>query len=241
MRYYKFPVADGKIRATFAAELHVLSMFPEDEASIRQARYVLRDEHTRVQKLGVKEFVPSELSQVVMRGFDGKVTRRATSALVALAMVGLDDIGETMSLRRASAVVSEYSNSDHGTKFFRRSETGLDISRKALTGDRKSIETIFRGHRSVAHILAAEAALTDKQKTGSGFTSNASSDQHFLSTVLYFQKRLSKAENFDNWNMWWIEIDPISEGAKLPEPWLPNRESIDKILEPWIAAGKPIG
>ena len=82
--------------------------------------------------------------------------------------------------------------------------------------------------------------MTDNEKPGTNLTSNASSDLHILSTVLWFQERLSRAENFEDWNMWWIELEPRSEKAKLPDPWLPKRESFDRILKPWIDAGKPI-
>lgn len=230
MRTYRLPVIDGKIRATFAAELDVLSMFPDDEASIRQAQFILQDENARLQKLGAEGFVPSELSQVVMHSIDRSVTRRATSTLVALAMVGLEDIGERMSLRRAAAVVSEYSNSDHGTTFFQRTELGIATSSKALQGNQKSIEGLFRRHRAVAHILAARAAMSDHQKPESGFTGKSQTDLHFLATVLHLQNQLSKARNFEDWNMWWIELEPNAEVAHLPEPWLPKRETIDKLL-----------
>ena len=109
--------------------------FPEDEASIRQAQIILRDEHKRLQKLGANEFAPSKLSQVVMHSIDGKVTRRATATLVALAMVALNEMGEPMSLLRAASVVSEYSNSDHGTELFRRTET--EKKRFAKSFDRR--------------------------------------------------------------------------------------------------------
>ncbi|MBT8423691.1 MAG: hypothetical protein KJO67_01850 [Silicimonas sp.] len=222
-------------------ELEVLSMFPEDEVSLRQAQHILKDEHQRLQRLGAEEFVPSKLAQIVMHGFDKSVTSRATATLVALAMIGLDDIGEKMSLRRAAAVVSEYSNSDHGTTFFRRTGSEIKISKKALVGDSSDIAKNFRKHRAVAHILAAKAALSDHQKLGKDLISSSLVDQHFLSTVLYFQKRLSQVRNFADWNMWWIEVEPNSEIAKLPEPWLPKQETISNILEPWEMAGKPIG
>ena len=62
LRRYVFPVIDGRITETFAAELHASSMFPEDEDSIRQARLILRDEQKRPEKLGASESEPAELS-----------------------------------------------------------------------------------------------------------------------------------------------------------------------------------
>jgi hypothetical protein len=213
--------------------LNAHAALPEDDESRRQAYLLLGDELARCRSAGADGYEPTWLSAKVLENLYHKYPRRFLTGLIAIAMVALDNAGQRMSLEKASEVVSEFSATTGSAQFLRWQGQAWQKNEKKLTYEKKSLQQIFREYRSVAHICAAEVILADFAKPHHPFETTPEVAEHFLLTALHYQRRLSAASNFSEWNLWHIIASPPPETDGI-ELLLPSDELLEWLLRPWL-------
>ncbi len=221
------------VRPNASLELRINAALPQSDGSLDQALAIIELEKIRWETLGPDEYEPSWLAQTVMSALHRKIGRKTIAGLTALAMASLDNAGERMSLRMAAAVVSEFANSITGLQFVAWKGKVLEEGIKPLVGDEATIEKIFREYRSVAHICAAEVASADYLDFAHPFEVRPEADACFISTALYYQHRMRKAENFDRWALKEIRFSPPYAPDHYP-PLLATEQLIENLIGPWL-------
>ena len=231
----EFFVSDREchIRETARIELEALCYFPNDAESFEQALNLIAHELSRWKSIGPDDYRPTELARTVLTSLENRTGRVTLCGLVALAMCGLDNAGQSMSLERAARVVEAFTNSIGKMEFVHWDDGSWRRSQKALIGDFQTIKRVFREYRSVAHICAARVTAADYLEERAPFEVNQIADTCFLSTVLYYQERLRKVSNFDDWNLWEIRCSAPIELRDVP-PLTATEDLTMALFRPWL-------
>ncbi len=240
LREYHLSDRAGYLRPWFRAELLALSYYPEDWASFEQAQLLVQHEHSRFLQSAPANYQPTPLVNSILTTISKTEAQRTTCGLVAIALLGLKNAGESVSLRRAANVVSEYGNSVKGLEHYFRSNGVIKTNVRPVTGDVSTVESTFRKYRSVAHICGAAVASAEYFEIPKAIVDTPEADACFLSTVMFFQQELAAARNFKNWNLWHIRADPPFEYKDYPHL-IPNASVIKALFDPWIERGRPSG
>lgn len=150
------PLVDekGKIREDAAWQVLAHGFFPDDEASIPQAVWLMKDERRRFVELGEETYIPSLLAQTVVHRVEKRAVQMALSGYVALAMIFLRVRNRRVSVNGAAEAVARM-KPDHGHfRFAFEMPDGSLVERNGIS-DPAKIRAAFRQFASVAHIHAA--------------------------------------------------------------------------------------
>lgn len=221
------------VRTNACLELRINAAIPKDDGSLDQALAILALEKARWEARGTEIYEPSWLARTVLDALHRQIGRKTVAGLTALAMTCLDNAGKRMSLRSAAEVVAEYANSISGLQFIAWKGGAYEESVKPLVGDEATIKKIFREYRSVAHICAAEIAAADYLDFGLPFETKPEADACFISTAIYYQLRLQKAENSAQWGLRKIRFSPPYSIEDYP-PLIANEQLVQNLIGPWL-------
>ena len=132
------------VRDNAFLELDAYGVYPEDEPSREQALLLISHEAERASKFGHENHVPSRLVETVLNDIKRAQGRRFTCGMVALAMCALDNAGKSMSLEKASEVVTEYNNCADKAPFMFWRKSGWLESEIILNGYVEDVKKAFR-------------------------------------------------------------------------------------------------
>lgn len=226
MRQFDISSGNGLIRPTVRTEIEAICHFPNDDRAVRQACYLIHDEY-RSFLSHPDGFEISELSDAVVKRLQARSTQLHTCGVVALAMCHLGSNGQLLSIEKAAKIASEQANAQVKTPFSFWSHEGWKNRPVQITGDLASIKKVFRKLRPVAHICAARVACGEHIHLRGIFQPFDESDACFISTIRYYQSRLSEYHNYKTWNAWHLDnVALIDESVFLPL--LPSEETLSE-------------
>lgn len=150
------PLVDekGEIREDAAWQVLAHGFFPDDEASIPQAVWLMKDERARFLEMGEDAYRPSLLAQTVINRVEKRAVQMTLCGYVALAMIFLRQKNPRISVNGAAEVVARMKPEQGHFRFAFEMPDGSLVERQGIS-DPNKIRLAFRQFASVAHIHAA--------------------------------------------------------------------------------------
>lgn len=225
---------DGCLISDARMYLKLFEAYPIDTASREQAMLVAAHEKQRWLDAEPGKYVTSSLVHSLIQAISKADGQRGACGLVGLAMFALRYLDIEPSLKRASALVSDFVEDNRRIELVQWFHNDMREVSRPIPKDIPTIQTCFRSHRSVAHIIAAEMSCSFEHKPKLLFGWSVQETEEFVATAYYFQEVFRSVHNFEEWGLWEIASPP--EGVKFQcEPILPTTEAFLNFVGVWIS------